>query len=298
MEWACGCAEGVPANYLFYTTNYGCPPDKANNGSDCCLCPVVQTCEPPCQWNRQLCECVDLIGSPCGGGSGGGGGGGCQYQFEENPWLDGYDCGICIDGADNDCDNLTDSQESACFWRCYSPIVIDVSGNGFSLTSAAEGVAFDLNSNGVAENLSWTAAGSDDAWLALDRNGNAFIDNGQELFGNYTPQPQSQKRNGFLALAEFDKLQNGGNQDGRIDRRDAIFSSLRLWQDTNHNGISEFLELHGLSSLDVTAIDLDYRESRRRDQHGNLFRYRAKVYDRRGARAGRWAWDVYLRPAP
>jgi hypothetical protein len=241
------------------------------------------------------------IARPTGGG--GGSGGGCNLAPVRiamasaktptpnlvNPYCcDSMEQFDCINGGG-------EWSDSTC--SCYSPIVIDVAGNGFNLTNAGDGVMFDLNATGTAEQISWTAAGSDDALLVLDRNGNGVIDNGRELFGSSTPQPylaSGETKNGFRALAVFDGAESGGNGDGRIDAGDSIFASLKLWRDSNHNGTSEAGELQSLPNSDVRLIELRYKDARRRDDNGNWFRYRAKVNDAEGGQVGRWAWDVFL----
>lgn len=177
-----------------------------------------------------------------------------------------------------------------------SPVIVDTDGRGFQLTSAQDGVTFDIRGDGRPIQIAWTAAGSRNAFIALDRNHNGKIDDGSELFGNFTQQPSSPDPNGFLALAEFDLPANGGNDDGIIDARDAVFSQLLLWIDDNHDGISQPNELHHLPELGITSIALAYRESGRTDRFGNQFRYRAAVNlgTTGNPSGGHWASDVFF----
>jgi hypothetical protein len=177
--------------------------------------------------------------------------------------------------------------------------LIGIDNQNLTLTSPEAGVVFDILGDGNPIQISWTPAGSQIAFLALDRNGNGTIDSGKELFGNITDQPPSPNKNGFLALAEFDKPANGGNGDGVIEPNDSIYSSLRLWIDSNHNGVSEPGELYRLPVLGVESASLDYKESQRIDQYGNFFHYRARVNMGHGSEnAGPWAYDVFFAVQP
>jgi hypothetical protein len=176
----------------------------------------------------------------------------------------------------------------------YSPIVIDVARNGIRLTSIARGVAFDLSGDGPQQ-WSWTRRNSDDAWLALDRDGNGTIDSGRELFGNRTPVAQAEEEfgagtwpaNGFEALKSLDADRNHW-----VDVADPAYARLLLWTDRNHNGFSEPQELQTAASAGLVAISTDYKESQRVDRHGNQFRQRGRVVFSDGGHD--FAWDVWL----
>ncbi len=163
-----------------------------------------------------------------------------------------------------------------------SPIIVDTARNGYKLTSVDNGVRFDLNADGTAELVAWTRAGSDDAFLAMDRNGNGVIDDGSELFGNHTPAHADRAdlttANGFEALAYLGSPSYGRSvADGQIDAQDDAFARLLLWRDLNHNGISEPEELQSAAAAGIVAIGTDYKNKKRVDRFGNEFRQKGRI---------------------
>jgi hypothetical protein len=175
-----------------------------------------------------------------------------------------------------------------------SPIIIDVDGSGFHMTSAADGVRFDFYGNHHPIKMSWIAPGSTNAFLVLPQHGQ--VTNGRELFGNITPQPRSADPNGFLALATYATLARDGQRTDVINSRDPIYRRLRLWQDTSRDGTVVRGKLSTLPQLGIKAIYLNFQTTSTTDRYGNQFLDRARVVST-NPHAGKWAYDVFFRAA-
>jgi len=134
----------------------------------------------------------------------------------------------------------------------------------YKLTGVVGGVRFDIDGDGIEEQIAWTHQSSHLAFLALDRNGNGKIDSGKELFGNHTFAGVG---NGFYAL-----LREATGTTAIISEGHPLYEKLLLWEDENHNGISEAWELHKFSDHYV-GIGTGYRDSALTDKYGNEFRY-------------------------
>jgi hypothetical protein len=118
------------------------------------------------------------------------------------------------------------------------PLVVNFGGGPARIASAK--IAFDLNSDGKPEAVSFVASGS--GFLALDRNGDGKVNDGGELFGPATG-------NGFAELAAFDVDGNGW-----IDESDPVFAKLRVW---TLDGVSTLTE-NGIGAIAAASLETPF----------------------------------------
>ena len=131
-----------------------------------------------------------------------------------------------------------------------SPLVLDLSGNGITTQGIAGGTKFDLNATGQAVNTGWVS-GSGEGLLVYDPT-NGPITSGSQLFGTATVLPNGQKAaNGFAALSAMDS-----NGDGVITNKDAGWANLKVWVDSNSDGVTQAGELRTLDSLGIVQLNL------------------------------------------
>ncbi|WP_249961417.1 hypothetical protein [Histophilus somni] len=143
------------------------------------------------------------------------------------------------------------------------PLILDLNGDGARAVSYTEKpVLFDIdNDGGSLEETGWLS--HQDGLLVRDLNNNGKIDNMSEVFSEYYAGRAGRNgeagekpfANGFEALKSLDS-----NKDNVFDSKDRDFNAVRVWQDANHNGVTDKRELKTLKQLGITAIKLDYEE--------------------------------------
>ena len=164
-----------------------------------------------------------------------------------------------------------------------SPIAIDMNGDGVQTTAlgATEG-KFDLLNNGEAVESGWLSG--DDAFLAVDANGNGEIDDRSELFGGQVGE-------GFAKLASYDS-----NNDGVVDANDERFDELKVWQDVNQNHQTDEGELMTLDEAGIASLSTGYSVLGEVDSAGNMHLEQGTVTMADGSQAA--MSDVYFNMAP
>lgn len=145
--------------------------------------------------------------------------------------------------------------------KIIDPLVIDYEGNGTELSDTK--MRFDLDSDGTPDQIATLKKGS--GFLALDKNGDGKINDGNELFG-------TKSGDGFKDLSVYDS-----NGDGKIDKDDPIYDKLRIWTpDGNGEG-----KLVGLGEKGVGVIYLNPKESEElmKGESGDLLGIKRKTAD-------------------
>ena len=122
------------------------------------------------------------------------------------------------------------------------PIVLNFDGKASELSELT--FSFDLDSDGVAEDVPMIRPGS--GFLALDLNKDGIINDGKELFGPRTSE-------GFYELASHDEDANNW-----IDENDPVYEQLSVWT-MDEKGNSS---LQSLREKDIGALYLGNLSSR------------------------------------
>src|SRR2546428_5796454 len=142
---------------------------------------------------------------------------------------------------------------SAGFILNVDPLVLDLNGDGIKLTDyQSSPVFFDIDHDGGSLELTgWVSA--QDGIVVVDRSGDGIINDSSEMLSEYYGGAPGQKpfTDGFAALASLDS-----NHDGKFDAADAAFGAVRVWVDANHDAKTDPGELHTLSQLGITRINL------------------------------------------
>jgi hypothetical protein len=128
-----------------------------------------------------------------------------------------------------------------------APIILDLDGDGIEMVGRGKSKAwFDMDGDGNRDDTGWVGKG--DGFLVIDRNGDGLITGAAEL-SFLAEKPGA--RSDLDALSALDS-----NRDRKIDATDLRFNELKVWVDSNRNGVTDAGELRTLQDLNIASISL------------------------------------------
>ncbi|MEQ1843163.1 MAG: DUF5801 repeats-in-toxin domain-containing protein, partial [Verrucomicrobiales bacterium] len=125
------------------------------------------------------------------------------------------------------------------------PVVIDLDGDGLEFADTL--VGFDIDDDGVLEQMAWV--GADDGFLAYDENGNGLIDQrGEIVFTEHAPG----------AATDLDAIRDAfdSDHDGLLTENDEAWEHFGIWQDADLDGVTDDGEFQSLADLEIKSIGL------------------------------------------
>lgn len=151
------------------------------------------------------------------------------------------------------------------------PLVINVGSN--VTTVSDQKFLFDLDADGKEEEISYLGQGS--GFLALDKNNDGIVNNGNELFG-------TKSGNGFEDLKAYDEDGNGW-----IDEADSVFHKLKVWT-KNEDGTDSLIAIGkaGVGAIYLGSAETQFSLNNMDTNETNAVIQRTGVFLHEDGRAG------------
>ena len=137
-------------------------------------------------------------------------------------------------------------------------VVFDLLNDGLEFVPGADSNSlFDIDNDGYLERTSWITG--DNALLVWDKDGNGKIDDKSELFTGLAPSDANGNLDPNGAPTETELAYYDENQDGIFDAQDSAYHDVRLWVDSNADGLTDVGELLALHRFGIHSVDLTSR---------------------------------------
>ncbi len=151
------------------------------------------------------------------------------------------------------------------------PLVINLDSNAASVSD--QKFLFDIDADGKEDSISFVNEGS--GFLALDKNGDGKINDGNELFG-------TKSGDGFKDLSAYDQDGNGW-----IDEADDVFQKLKVWtKDAEGNDKLIDLKEAGVGALYLGNVSTQFSLNNQETNATNAMIRSTGVYLKESGEAG------------